>query len=125
MAPTPDYFSIICSEICTKQNGIQLKVGDDSILKSIFLRRGGEIGLLVNGVLPQFDLLKDVILSAYNARKIASKSGEERPRRWIASIRINMEDLRSQIDWGRRTALSVAERSLGRKLLAALLKVKR
>lgn len=122
MPRKPDLFSIVVNEICTKQNGIQLKVGDDTTLKDMFLRQGGNIDQLIDGVLPEFDRLKQVILQAFNAQKIAANMDN---RYRVASIRINVKDLQNQLDLGRNVALEIAEASLGKEILAALLKVKK
>ena len=72
MPSNMDKFAIIVSEICTKQNGITLNAGDDRVLKDLFLKVGGDIEDLEQGVLDQFDTLKAVIIAAYEGQLIAS-----------------------------------------------------
>lgn len=106
-----DYFSIIVKEICEKQNGIKLKRGDDQVLRELFLKNGGDVDKLHNGVLPEFDKLKSAIVSAYSGNKIAA-----------SKIKISVDSINQVIQNGKIEALKISEGVLGKPLLKALLK---
>lgn len=112
-----DYFSIIVNEICTKQNGIELKRGDDTVLRDMFISNGGNVDKLHNGVLPEFDKLKDIIVGAYQSRKIGSTLRVASHKR---DLNIDPESFSEQVQIGSAIVEEVAERAIGKELLATL-----
>lgn len=113
----PDFFDIIVSEICQKQNGIPLKQGDHREVRDLFVRKNGDIEALINGVLPQFDLLKACILECFRAGRIGSTAPEMR-----STISVDVNDIQRQKEEGRRVAIALAKQSLGEDLLFALIR---
>lgn len=112
-----DYFSLICAEIATKQNGITLKRGDDAVLREMFESDGGDVAALHAGVLPQFDALKEVLARAYRAGRVAAAGDFSR-----AVVSVDAGAVVRQIDAGRADALRVARGVLGDSVLAAVLR---
>lgn len=112
--PVIDYFDIIVSEICAKQNGLALKTGDHGYLRQQFEGRGGNIERLVNGVLPEFDTLKSCIIEAYHARRIATAAAR------IETVAMDVPQIMQQFRRGREAALRMAQDSLGETVLRAL-----
>lgn len=122
--PTPDLFTIIATEITEKQNGIQLNAGDDRVLKDVFLKMGGCVEDLVQGVLPQFDILKAVIISTYESGMIASDGMGARIYNLKGLRAMKPQSLVDELQKGRLQAVNMAEEVLGKKILSALLNIK-
>lgn len=121
--PSIDKFSIICNEICTKQNGIMLNAGDDRVLRELFLQVGGNIEDLEQGVLSEFDTLKAVIIAAYESHMIASDPLGSRISTLRNLKKWDFSGVVGSIHGARRAAVDLAEETLGRGLLASLLGV--
>jgi len=116
--PNQDLFSLIAEEIMTKQNGLDFNRGDDTILKEMFANAGGDLDKLQGGVLAQFDLLKDQIVTAYQSGRIGSQKLSQAR---IASLKADPDPIKEQLAMGRAEALRMAGDALGKKVLSVLL----